>query len=56
MTADLGVTLGRLGLEQYLDVLIGEGFETWDTLLDIQETDFEALGIKLGHRRVSFLF
>ncbi|KPI39607.1 Non-histone chromosomal protein 6 [Cyphellophora attinorum] len=51
MTADLGVTLGRLGLEQYLDVLIGEGFETWDTLLDIQETDFEALGIKLGHRR-----
>ena len=51
---DLGPILGRLGLAQYLDVLVSEGFETWDTLLDIQETDFDALSFKLGHRRVRF--
>ncbi|RMD43913.1 hypothetical protein DV735_g1172, partial [Chaetothyriales sp. CBS 134920] len=43
--------LERLGLEQYLDAFIGEGFDTLDTLLDIQETDFDALNVKLGHRR-----
>ena len=37
--SDLAPHLERLGLEQYLDVLIGEGFDSWDTLTDIQETD-----------------
>lgn len=31
--------LERLGLEQYLDAFIGEGFDTWETLTDIQESD-----------------
>jgi SAM domain (Sterile alpha motif) len=31
--------LERLGLEQYLDAFIGEGFDTWETVLDIQESD-----------------
>lgn len=36
---DLEAHLERLGLEQYLDAFIGEGFDTWETLLDIQESD-----------------
>lgn len=49
---DLGPHLGRLGLEQYLDALVSEGFETWETVLDIQEKDLDDLNFKLGHRRV----
>ncbi|EXJ71054.1 uncharacterized protein A1O5_06047 [Cladophialophora psammophila CBS 110553] len=48
---DLAPHLERLGLEQYLDAFIGEGFDTWETLTDIQESDFDALNVKLGHRR-----
>ena len=36
---DLGPILERLGLSQYLTAFIGEGFDTWETLLDIQEND-----------------
>jgi len=36
---NLGSVLGRLGLDQYQDALIDEGFDTWETVLDIQETD-----------------
>ena len=36
---ELGTYLERLGLEQYLDAFLGEGFDTLDTLLDIQESD-----------------
>ena len=39
---DLGTHLERLGLEQYLDAFTGEGFDTWATVLDIQETDLYA--------------
>ncbi|KAI9893637.1 MAG: hypothetical protein M1814_006433 [Vezdaea aestivalis] len=47
----LAQILARLGLTQYLERLESEGFDSWETLLDIQESDFEALSIKLGHRR-----
>ena len=36
---ELDLMLARLGLSQYLDRFIKEGFETWDTLLDITESD-----------------
>ncbi|EXJ65385.1 hypothetical protein A1O7_01726 [Cladophialophora yegresii CBS 114405] len=49
--SDLAPILERLGLEQYLDLFISEGFDTWETLTDIQESDFDALNVKLGHRR-----
>ena len=38
MTA-LASVFARLGLEQYLDSLIVEGFDTWETVLDVQEVD-----------------
>ena len=67
---DLDERLSRLGLAQYTQKLKDEGFETWETLLDITESDLydpahflcqprangacsDALGVKLGHRRVS---
>lgn len=40
---DIAPYLERLGLEQYFDAFIGEGFDTWETLLDIQETDLYVL-------------
>ena len=37
--SDLGERLERLGLSQYLDALLAEGFDTWETVLDITESD-----------------
>ncbi|KAF2280711.1 uncharacterized protein EI97DRAFT_453962 [Westerdykella ornata] len=50
--SDLGERLERLGLAQYLDAFVSEGFDTWDTVLDITESDLNALNVKLGHRRL----
>ncbi|PTB65366.1 hypothetical protein BBK36DRAFT_1122166 [Trichoderma citrinoviride] len=41
----------ELGISQYLSAFVEHGFDTWDTILDIQESDLDALGVKLGHRR-----
>ncbi|RKF80586.1 putative hmg box protein [Golovinomyces cichoracearum] len=43
--------LTELGLTQYLEDFIEHGFDSWQTVLDITESDFDALGVKLGHRR-----
>ncbi|KAK4073297.1 transcriptional regulator family: HMG [Purpureocillium lilacinum] len=51
MTRELESILTQLGLAQYLGLLVDEGFDTWEALLDIQESDLETLGVKLGHRR-----
>jgi len=29
----------EIGLEEYLDAFVEQGFDTWDTILDIQERD-----------------
>ncbi|PSN65557.1 hypothetical protein BS50DRAFT_589950 [Corynespora cassiicola Philippines] len=49
--SDLGERLARLGLSQYLESLVAEGFDTWETVLDITESDLSSLNVKLGHRR-----
>ncbi|RAL63340.1 hypothetical protein DID88_003765 [Monilinia fructigena] len=41
----------ELGIRHYLDNFIEQGFDSWETILDIKESDFDALGVKLGHRR-----
>ncbi|KAI4757875.1 hypothetical protein E4T52_10027 [Aureobasidium sp. EXF-3400] len=43
--------LERLDLARYHDAFVEEGFDTWETLMDITESDLETLGVKLGHRR-----
>ncbi|KAF5027671.1 hypothetical protein F66182_232 [Fusarium sp. NRRL 66182] len=51
MSSDLGRIFAELGLSQYLGTFIEQGFDEWDIILDIQESDLDALGVKLGHRR-----
>jgi hypothetical protein len=48
---ELGDIFAELGISQYLQEFLDQGFDTWDTILDITESDFDALGVKLGHRR-----
>ncbi|KAJ4408162.1 hypothetical protein N0V91_003511 [Didymella pomorum] len=49
--SDLKERLARLGLAQYSEVFATEGFDTWETVLDITESDLNHLNVKLGHRR-----
>ncbi|KAL5400600.1 hypothetical protein PMIN03_012248 [Paraphaeosphaeria minitans] len=49
--SDLGERLARLGLSQYLEAFVSEGFDAWETVLDITESDLASLRVKLGHRR-----
>ena len=39
MSQLLGTILGELGIAQYLDVFLQQGFDTWETILDITESD-----------------
>ena len=36
---DLADIFDELGLTQYLDSFLDQGFDTWDTILDITEPD-----------------
>jgi len=40
---DIQLVLQRLGLHQYYDVFRAEGFDTWETVIDIQENDLYVL-------------
>ncbi|KAL2199255.1 hypothetical protein P885DRAFT_30678 [Corynascus similis CBS 632.67] len=51
MSQSLEVIFGELGISQYLDAFLEQGFDAWETILDITESDLDALGVKLGHRR-----
>jgi hypothetical protein len=48
----LETKLQQLGLAQYTEALLENGFESWETVLDITEDDMDELGFKLGHRRI----
>jgi hypothetical protein len=48
---ELADIFAELGISHYLHDFIEQGFDTWETILDITESDFDALGVKLGHRR-----
>jgi hypothetical protein len=37
--SDLKKRLENLGLSQYFDIFVAEGFDTWETILDITESD-----------------
>jgi hypothetical protein len=75
MTQLLETIFAELGIAQYLDAFLEQGFDTWETILDITQSDLyvrvkagkigvcggctdratlrsDALGVKLGHRRV----
>jgi hypothetical protein len=43
---DLSERMERLGLSQYLETFVSEGFDTWDTILDITESDLYACPVQ----------
>jgi hypothetical protein len=43
--------LTELGISHYFNEFIEQGFDSWDKIVDITELDFDALDVKLGHRR-----
>ena len=49
--SELQATFEKLRVQENLSSLIEHGFDTWENLKGITETDLEILGIKLGHRR-----
>ncbi|KAF9879255.1 hmg box protein [Colletotrichum karsti] len=51
MAQELESIFAELGISQYLDAFVEQGFDTWETILDITESDLDALQVKLGHRR-----
>jgi hypothetical protein len=48
---DLRTRLTQIGLVQYEQCLRDNGFENWETVQEITETDLIELGFKLGDRR-----
>lgn len=48
---ELDEIFAGLGISRYVNRFIEQGFDSWDTVLDITETDLGTLGVKLGHRR-----
>jgi hypothetical protein len=50
-TFQLSTALARLGLSQYEERLQEYGFEDWETLTAITETDMAKMNFKRGHRR-----
>ncbi|KAH8761510.1 hypothetical protein F5883DRAFT_124576 [Diaporthe sp. PMI_573] len=51
MTPRVEEIFGELGISEYLVAFGDQGFDTWEVILDITESDLDALGVKLGHRR-----
>lgn len=39
MSPNLEEIFGGLGISQYLGAFIDQGFDTWETILDITESD-----------------
>jgi hypothetical protein len=39
MMKQLEAIFAELGITQYLDVFVDQGFDTWETILDITESD-----------------
>lgn len=39
MSPKLDEVFRELGISQYLDAFVDQGFDTWETILDIMESD-----------------
>lgn len=51
MSTELEQLLQELGLEEHLSELLRAGFEDWELLRVMTESQLESLNIPLGHRR-----
>jgi hypothetical protein len=50
-TNELETIFADLGMSRYLSDFVEQGWDTWETVHNITESDLDALGVKLGHRR-----
>jgi hypothetical protein len=48
MTQLLATVFGELGIAQYLNAFLDQGFDTWETILDITESDLYVSGMPGG--------
>ena len=48
---DIRRALFDLGMSEYIDTFLQHGFDTWEAVQGITESDFDILGVKLGYRR-----
>jgi hypothetical protein len=48
---DIKAILSSLGMSSYFSQFLDQGFDTWEAISCITESDFDTLGVKLGHRR-----
>jgi hypothetical protein len=61
MTQLIEVIFGELGITQYLDAFLEQGFDTWETILDITESDLYVpampvrMPVLLGHADAELL-
>ncbi len=49
---DIKAILSSLGMSSYLHQFWEQGFDTWEAISGITESDFDTLSVKLGHRRI----
>jgi hypothetical protein len=52
MTQLLETIFGELGIAQYLDAFLEQGFDTWETILDITESDLYVRAAKASRKRL----
>jgi hypothetical protein len=48
---DIRAILSNLGMSHYVHDFLEHGFDTWEAIVGITESDLDVLGVKLGHRR-----
>lgn len=51
MSSEAERVLSFLGLQHYLPAFLEAGFDDWDALSNITESDLISLNVRLGHRR-----
>lgn len=51
MSEELADILNELGLQCYVPAFMNAGYDDWDAVGDMTESDFDALNIRLGDRR-----
>jgi hypothetical protein len=48
---DIAILLDRFDISEYTDRFLAEGFDTWNVVRDITDTDLTFLGVSLAHKR-----
>lgn len=49
--SDLESELSSLGLEEYVQDFQNAGYDSWDAVCEMSESDLECLDLRVGHRR-----